>query len=55
MVPEFIENNKLVMSERWFPVFEKLAADDKALLIKQSDQAYVIVLKRSVQTQGPRP
>ncbi len=46
-VPEFIEDDKSVTAEAWYPIWEKQAQPGKPTLVRRSASSYIIVFPRT--------
>ncbi len=45
LVPEYIRGSDLVTGEPWYPLFEKLASEEKVLLIRRAPRSYVLIYR----------
>jgi hypothetical protein len=46
-VPEFIERDKDIVKESWYPLYKKAAKPGKPTLVKRSPGSYIVVFPRS--------
>lgn len=47
-VPEIIRGNKRLSKEKFYPLFEKLASDDKVLLIERGERSFIMVMRQDL-------
>jgi hypothetical protein len=47
-VPEFIEGNRLVRNESWYPLFEEHVSAEQVVLIEKALNSYIIIFKAGV-------
>ena len=51
-VPEYIDGDETLSKERWYPLFKRLASEQKVTLIQRGEASYILVLKKGVGTKG---
>ena len=47
-VPEYIDGDETLSTERWYPLFKRLASAQKVTLIQRGEASYILVLKKGV-------
>jgi hypothetical protein len=50
-VPELVDRDKNLKGEPWHPIFRRLAAKDRVLLIERGTGSYIVVFRRGVRGQ----
>ena len=46
-VPEYIRGSELVTSQPWYPLLQQMAPENRPLLIKRGDAAYVLIYREN--------
>lgn len=52
-VPELIENDQLLRSEDWYPVFRKKQSTDRVTLIQRGPRSYILILRKGLAKPAP--
>ncbi len=52
-VPELIENDQLLRSEDWYPVFRKQQSTDRVALIQRGPRSYILILRKGLAKPAP--
>jgi len=52
-VPELIENDQLLRSEDWYPVFQKQQSTERVALIQRGPRSYILILRKGLAKPAP--